>query len=127
MATVWHENGSIGGLVDVELRQAALSMLVARRAMRDTLPSNLIHDVALELLLQLYLAHPRVVATEELLADATLPADSARRWLQAVISEGLAHCTTEAVALSGPGLMRMSDMLTKVVRSQRGLLGWANN
>ena len=110
-----------------ELRQVALGMLQARRAMRGTLPAELIHDTALEMLLALFVAHPQQVGVDGLLEEATLPAASARRWLALLAVERLVALDDDAAGLSPYGIGRVSAMLADVVRSQRELLGWAHH
>jgi len=85
MPSVWHENGHSAPLEDGELRQVAAGMLHARRAMRGTLPAALIHDVALEALLTIYLAHGGA-AVEQVVAEAEVPAGTTRRWLAALVA-----------------------------------------
>lgn len=127
MASVWHENGHAVPLQDDELRQVALGMLKARRAMRGTLPAALIHDVALEILLTAYLCHDGTVTAEQLTFEATVPASLVQRWLAAVASEELIVIVDEKVSLTTSGAAHMANMLTSVVQSQRDLLGWAQH
>jgi len=58
MGQLWFEDGNNEPLDRLQLQQAALSMLTARRALQGVLPPNLTHDVALGIMLTLYLAEP---------------------------------------------------------------------
>lgn len=127
MASVWHENGRTSHLRDDDLRRAALGMLHARRAMRGTLPAELIYDTALEVLLTVYVAHGDLVAIDDLIAEADVPASLLRRWLAALQSEQLIALVDGAVTLTPAGNEQMGTMLTAVVQSQRELLGWAQH
>lgn len=127
MASVWHENGRANTLADDELRQVAVGMLQARRAMRGTLPAALIHDVPLEMLLTIYLGPPAGVGEDTLVSDTTISEGSARRWLGALASEDLLVVDKGRVTLSDHGSAQMIAMLTSVVQSQRELLGWADH
>lgn len=127
MTSVWHENGHSVPLEDGELRQIAWGMLHARRAMRGTLPAALIHDVALEALLTIYLAHGRSTFVEQLVNAAEVPGNTTRRWLAALASEDLIVVDDHDASLTAYGFERTNQMLTSVVRSQRGLLGWAQH
>lgn len=127
MASVWHENGRPVPLESGELRQVALGMLRARRAMRGTLPAALIHDVALEALLTIYLAPDGAADVERVIAEAEVPAGTARRWLAALAAEDLVVVADGRASLTDHGSEQMEAMLTSVVRSQRELLGWAQH
>jgi len=126
MPSVWHENGHSAPLEDGELWQVAAGMLHARRAMRGTLPAALIHDVALEALLTIYLAHGGA-AVEQVVAEAEVPAGTTRRWLAALVAEDLVVVVDGRASLTDHGSERMGAMLTSVVLSQRELLGWAQH
>lgn len=127
MTSIWHENGHSVPLEGSELWQVASGMLRARRAMRGTLPAALIHDVALETLLMIYLAQGGSASVERLIAEAEVPAGTTRRWLAALASEDLVVVANEHASLTKHGAERMDTMLTNVVRSQRELLGWAQH
>lgn len=124
MGRLWFEDGQDAPLYHSELQQAALSMLTARRALQGALPPNLTHDVALGIMLTLYLAEPSGATIKSLADEATLPASSVARWLSSLVSEKLITIGDDAARLTAFGNERMDDLLTRVVRSQRTLMGW---
>lgn len=102
-------------------------MLHARRAMRGTLPAELIYDTALEVLLTVYVAKDGPVSIDDLITEAEVPASLLRRWLAALEAEHLIALADGSVTLTPAGDEQMGTMLTAVVQSQRELLGWAQH
>ncbi|RZL83685.1 MAG: hypothetical protein EOP66_03610 [Sphingomonas sp.] len=95
--------------------------------MRGTLPAALIHDVALEALLTIYLADSGSAVVAAMVTEIDVPACTTLRWLAALASEDLITVTDDKASLTAHGSERMDAMLTSVVRSQRELLGWAQH
>jgi len=124
MGQLWFEDGQNLPLHRSELQQVAMSMLAARRALQGALPPSLTHDVPLGIMLTLYLAEPTGASIASLADEATVPASSVARWLSSLVSENLIVITGGAATVSAFGLDRMDDLLSRVIRSQRALMGW---
>jgi len=86
MDQLWFEDGQNAPFHRSALQQAALSMLTARRAMQGALPPDFTHDVAMGIMLTLYLAEPLSATVRNLADEATLPSSSIARWLSSLVA-----------------------------------------
>lgn len=127
MGRLWFEDGKNAPIARLELKRAAISMLTARRAMHGVLPPDLTHDVSLEVMLTLYVADPDGVSADALVEEATVPPSITRRLLMVLIGEDLVAASDKVVRLTAFGFSRMDDLLSRVILSQRELMGWDQN
>ncbi len=104
------ENGSGAGSRD-DLRMLARRMGNMRRSISETLPAELFHDPALDILLALYLADTPVAETN-VSFYTTVSASVAGRWVKALTAYGLVDIVGERISLSAEGVKRMDQMLT---------------
>ena len=117
--TVWSKDAA--RLDRSELAVIAHSMITARRALHGPLPSELIHDPALDLLTNLYIAgvSDELRTIEDLAAATTVAMPSVRRWIKALAQYGLIDGDDHSLCLSDEGHARVSEMLRAVAASQQ--------
>ena len=113
-----------------ELLSCAYSMLAARKALHGPLPSAILADPALDILLKLVVGRGerRDVTIDELAQGSTVPQSVILRWLKVLECAGTVDVTeTEdqrrVYALSDRGVGEMDAALTAVIRSQIALHG----
>lgn len=106
-----------------ELTIMARSMIAARRALHGPLPSAMIHDPAVDILLGLFVASAAEVIEDELVKRTTVASTTALRWIGALEQAGLVVRASTTVRLSDAGLAAVTDMLRAVARSQWHLDG----
>jgi hypothetical protein len=115
---VWRTDASL--LDAPELAVVARFMIAARRSLHTALPSELIPDPAMDLLLQLFLADVHKERLEaKRLAKATfgsLPA--LQRWAAALVQYGLIDRDETGFGLTADGRSKMVQTLRAVVDSQ---------
>lgn len=124
LASVWARGGA--GVSDGEAAMVARSMIVARDALNSSLPTTLLMDTALSVLLRLFVAHAeaRHVAVEDFASSGFAAQTHIVRWLNALESEGLVALSIDGGAtcsLSQTGLDQMRGALAAVVQSQTDL------
>lgn len=115
---VWtHEPASLD---TPELSVMARSMIAARRALHGPLPSTMIHDPALDILLALFVAGATASdnSEEDLLGRTTVASSTAIRWIRALEQAGLVVRASGIVKLSGAGVAAVTNTLLAVARSQ---------
>lgn len=103
-----------------ELKIIAMSMIAARKALHGPLPSELIHDAALDLLLYLFVAEAgqKQVAIEDLAAASTIYKAGAGRWISVLENYNLVQRQGEQARLSPYGLEIVCNTLKAVAQSQ---------
>jgi hypothetical protein len=115
---VWNTDTSL--LDALELEVVARLMIAARRSLHTALPSELIPDPAMDLLLQLFLADVR---GERLLANRLAKATfgslpTLQRWAAALVQYGLIDRDETGFGLTADGRLKMVQTLRAVVDSQ---------
>lgn len=112
------------GIGDDENRRAvARSMIAARRALNGPLPSGMLHDAALDILLRLFVEG--TVTVGDLHADIGIAPSVLRRWLAALEHDDLILSSDRDAVLSDKGHAALVEALDAVVQSQVDLFGSA--
>jgi len=101
-----------------ELKMMALRMVVARRAIYETLPLAMMHDPALDILLALYRANSNRLTVEAVGDSSNVAPSIVRRWVAALADYGLVSNSGTHVSLSPMGFKKMATMLTTVIAGQ---------
>lgn len=115
---VWHTDTA--SFETPELTIVARSMIAARKALHGTLPTALIHDPALDLLLHLFIAEvtQEPVHLSDALEMTTVHDEGVSRWISVLESYELVQRETAFIKLSATGLAAVSRTLRDVARSQ---------
>lgn len=98
----------------------ARSMIAARRALHGPLPSALIHDPALDLLLHSFVAKASDLSLDQdrLVAKTSVPPTTATRWIGALEQAGFLARSGPTISLSDAGVVAVVESLRAVSRSQ---------
>ena len=115
---VWNTNTRL--LDAPALEVVARLMIAARRSLHTTLPSELIPDPALDVLLQLFLAEVRKerIEPQRLATVIPGPMTSFNRWAAALVQYGLIDRNESGFGLTADGRSKMIQTLRAVVDSQ---------
>lgn len=115
---VWHTD--IASLETPELTIIARSMIAARKALHGPLPSALIHDPALDLLLHLFIAEATQTAVKlsDVLEMTTIHDEGIFRWVAVLESYGFVQRSEAIIRLSAAGVDAVTLTLCAVARSQ---------
>ena len=115
---VWTEQAA--PLDRPELIIIAKSMIAARRAIHGPIPSELIHDTALDFLLHLFVAKSEhtEMEVEKLVLRTSVAPQNALRWIDVLIQYHFIEQTGTVVALNEKGIQVVSTMLRAVATSQ---------
>lgn len=110
-------------LSSAELVLIAKEMIAARQALHGPLPSDLLHDPALDLLLCAYVAdvEGRLLGNGGLIAATTVAMPVARRWTAVLVSRDLLGEQNSEVFLTPNGRTVVEEMLRAVSRSQAAI------
>ena len=102
------------------LEVVARLMIAARRSLHTILPSELIPDPALDLLLQLFLAdvHEERIPPQRLATVVPGSVTSFNRWAAALVQYGLIDRDETGFGLTADGRSKMVQTLRAVVDSQ---------
>ena len=115
---VWTEQAA--SLDPPELTIIAKSMIAARRAIHGPIPSELIHDTALDFLLHLFVADSEhlEMKVEALARQTSVAHHTALRWIDVLIQYHFVEQIGTLVALNAKGNQTVSTMLRAVAASQ---------
>ncbi|RYF24168.1 MAG: hypothetical protein EOO77_00605 [Oxalobacteraceae bacterium] len=119
-AEFWTSGGA--GLDDRTAAMAARRMITARDALNSWLPSSLLVETALSVLLRLFVAHVEAnhVTAEDLASSGFGAEANIVRWINALECEGMVALTTDGTGrcgLSPAGLEQMRSAIAAVVQS----------
>ena len=103
-----------------ELLVIAKSMVAARRALHGSIPSELIHDTALDFLVCLFIARfeKADMQIETLLLKTSVAPHNARRWIDVLLQYNFIEFNGTCVALNDNGTTTVTRMLRSVATSQ---------
>lgn len=103
-----------------ELAVMARSMIATRRALHGPLPSELVHDPILDLLLYLFVAKTegRQISCDELMGKTSTSPGVTKRWIAVLEERGYVSVNDDAVILSVDGLETVEATLHAVANSQ---------
>ena len=103
-----------------ELTIIAKSMIAARRSIHGPIPSELIHDTALDFLLHLFVAQfeHTEMKVEMLVLRTSVAPHNALRWIDVLIQYHFVEQTGSVVALNEKGSHAVATMLRAVATSQ---------
>lgn len=115
---IWASEPALDGTP--ELVVMAKSMIAARRALVGPLPTELIHDPALDILLYLFVEQKsgHDVQLADVVISSTVPASVLARWVTVLEQYGLVSTGSEAVMLTEKGVKAVSGTIRAVAESQ---------
>lgn len=125
-ADIWREPVSEIGQYDSDqdLMHAARCMIVARRALTQAIPVDVIHDPSLDMMLALFMAQDFRLSRCALHAATTVAGAVARRWVDVAIAAGWMEVACDAggdIRLTTAGAAMLRSALQAVIDSQRVL------
>lgn len=122
VAKIWTAPDTIG---DSERLSCAISMIAARKALHGPLSSAILHDTALEILLQLFIAvsADQYVSVGQLAKSTAAPRSVIVRWLKVLecartVSINDGGTENPKACLSAQGIEEMNAALSAVIKSQ---------
>lgn len=107
-------------LDDAELVIVARSMIAARKILHDTLPTELIHDPALDILLNLFVAHYRDegISIDNLCNTTSVRREAVIRWVAALGHYCYIEQQGDVFNLTDTGVKTIRKTLANVAMSQ---------
>ncbi|WP_398456365.1 hypothetical protein [Sphingomonas albertensis] len=127
VAKIWTAPDAIG---DAERLSCAVSMIAARNALHGPLPSEILHDPALGILLQLFVASSgdQYLSLSQLSERTNVSRSVALRWLKVLEYAGTVSINDETAdnptpSLSAQGVDEMNAAMSAVINSQITLHG----
>lgn len=109
---------------DQDLMHAARCMIVARRALSESIPVDVIHDPSLDMMLALFMATDFRLSRSALHAATTVADAVARRWVDVAVAAGWMESARNIggdIQLTIAGGAMLRSALQAVIDSQRAL------